>query len=81
MHIHRWIEQNIPKNGIVIEAGSWDGADTWFFSQHLTQGKVYSFEPFPEFYYQTCHRLFGTANVEISHCALAPKSEPYVLIS
>ncbi len=79
MHIHRWIEQNIPKNGTVIEAGSWDGSDTWFFSQHLTEGKVYSFEPFPEFYYKTCHRLYGCSNVEVSHCALAEKSEPYTL--
>jgi FkbM family methyltransferase len=79
MNIHRWIEQNIPRNGTVIEAGSWDGSDTWFFSQHLTQGKVYSFEPFPEFYYKTCHRLYGLSNVEVSHHALAEKTQAYTL--
>ncbi len=79
MDIHRWIEANVPKNGTVIEAGSWDGSDTWFFSQHLTEGKVYSFEPFPEFYYKSAARLFGLPNVELSYMALAEKSQPYTL--
>jgi FkbM family methyltransferase len=78
MHIHRWIEQNVPKNGIVIEAGSWNGADTWFFSQHLTHGKVYSFEPFPLFYYETYNRISGLPNVELSPHALAEKTQPYI---
>lgn len=77
MDIHRWIEANVPKNGIVIEAGSWDGADTCFFSQHLTEGKVYSFEPFPQFYYQTCQRLYGIRNAEVSPYALAEKTQQY----
>ena len=77
MHIHRWIEANIPTNGTVIEAGSWDGADTAFFAHHLRDGKVYSFEPFPSFYYQTCQRLYGVKNAEVSHYALAEKTQPY----
>lgn len=79
MHIHRWIEANVPKNGIVVEAGSWDGSDTSFFANYLTEGKVYSFEPFLSFYYQTCARLYGVSNVEISHYALAEKTQPYTL--
>lgn len=79
MNIHEWIRQNIPKNGIVIEAGSWDGSDTFIFSQHLTEGKVYAFEPFPEFYYQTSARLYGIPNVEVSFYALAEKTQPYTL--
>jgi FkbM family methyltransferase len=79
MNIHRWIEQNIPKNGIVVEAGSWDGSDTAFFAQHLSEGKVYSFEPFPEFYYQTARRLAGQSNLQLSYQALAEKTQEYTL--
>lgn len=79
MNIHRWIEQNIPNNGIAIEAGSWDGTDTEFFSHHLTNGKVYSFEPFPEFYQKSYRRLESRPNVEIYPYALSEKTQRYTL--
>lgn len=79
MHIHRWIEQNIPRDGIIVEGGSWDGLDTWFFSQHLRYGNVYTFEPLPEFYYEVCERMKDYPNVEVSFYALAEKTGEHTL--
>lgn len=79
MNIHEWIEGFVPTNGIVLEAGAWNGDDTLFFSKHLTEGKVYSFEPFPLFYYQTCQRLWKCPNVEVCPLALAEKTQTYTL--
>lgn len=79
MNIHQWILQTLPKNAVVIEAGSWNGDDTLIFARHLTEGKVFSFEPFPNFFYESSVKLYGYSNVELAPLALSDKTQPYVL--
>jgi FkbM family methyltransferase len=79
MHIQSFIQRFVPRNGIVIEAGSWNGDDTLFFARHCTEGKVFSFEPFPSFFYQSAKKLYGWPNVELAPLALAEKTQPYTL--
>jgi FkbM family methyltransferase len=70
MKIYEWIKANLKNDSIVIEAGSFDGADTQFFATILTEGKIYSFEPVPELFDFCSQRLRNYRNVKLSSKAL-----------
>ena len=62
--IHSWVRSNIKPDGIIIEAGACDGQDTVFFSNLLSSGKVYSFEPIAQLYNKAAQKLRGRINVK-----------------
>lgn len=69
--IHSWVRSNIKSDGIIIEAGACDGQDTVFFSNLLSSGKVYSFEPIAQLYNKAAQKLRGRTNVELHNKALS----------
>jgi len=75
MDIKCWIVKNIPSNGIIVEAGTANGADTLFFSHHVKDGFVYGFEPHPSLYEETLEKIKGRQNVSIDNLALSDKTE------
>jgi FkbM family methyltransferase len=79
MNIRDWIKKNIPKEGIIVEGGMADGSDTLFFSEHLTKGAVYAFEPLPAFFFQAAKQLMMRTNVKLFNKALSEKTQNYTL--
>lgn len=71
MNIRSWILNNIPKNGIIVEAGACEGLDTDFFLNHVTEGTVYSFEPIPDLFEKTKQRVENYSNVVLFQQALS----------
>ena len=71
--IHEWIVANIPRNGIVIEAGVCFGEDTERFSHHLSDGKVYGFEPIQHIFDVAYRRVGLRQNVELYNLGLSDK--------
>jgi len=74
MDIKQWIQANIPNTASILEAGTADGTDTVFFSNHCHKGRVYGFEPDPNLYAESLRRTSGRTNVEIQNIALADKT-------
>ncbi len=72
--IKQWIYNNIPKNGIIIEAGTADGSDTIDFLNHIKDGYLYGFEPYTPFFEITKEKVKKFSNVEIYNSALSDKS-------
>lgn len=71
MDIKKFIIDNLSIDSIVIEAGACDGYDTLFFSNHLTNGKIYSFEPIKSMYLQTLDKISNRENVILENLALS----------
>jgi len=71
MDIKTWVTSNLKTSSIVVEAGTSYGCDTRFFSDYLSNGKVYGFEPIPELYRLASQRTNGQPNVELSNKALS----------
>lgn len=73
-HIHQWVINNIPKNGIIVEAGMFNGEDTEKFAYHVSEGKVYGFEPVKQIFDYTFNRLRHLPNLEMYNYGLSDKS-------
>lgn len=70
LNIKGWIQANLPKDGVVVEAGTADGNDTVWFANHFSEGKVYGFEPYENYYTMTRAKTAQYPNVEIAPYAL-----------
>jgi FkbM family methyltransferase len=68
--IHDWIQRFLPRDGIVVEAGTADGHDTVWFAQHFNEGKIYGFEPYTKYFEITKKHTESFPNVELSPFAL-----------
>ena len=75
MIIHDWIVNNLPKTGIVIEAGTYDGTDTILLAKHLNEGKIYGFEPVQSLYNKTIIKTKDYNNIKMFNLALSDKTE------
>ena len=73
MDIRTWIINNLSNDGIIVEAGTSNGSDTLFFSDHFKNGKVYGFEPVESCYLETLSKVGGRINIEIANVALSDK--------
>ena len=71
MDIKQWINDNLPKNLTMIEAGTCNGSDTCWFSNYFNDGKIYGFEPIPNLYVETMNAIGSAVNVEICQKALS----------
>ena len=71
MDIQKWVIDNLPRNGTVIEAGTYEGSDTLFFSHYFNDGKVYGFEPVKSLYNQTMQKVGNRPNVQVFNMALS----------
>jgi 2-O-methyltransferase len=78
-NIKNWIATNLPKNGIIVEAGTADGNDTVFFANHFCEGKVYGFEPYPNYFNETKNKTQHFNNVKLCNKALAAKTDKMTL--
>lgn len=74
MNIYEWISKVIPTNGTIVEAGTSEGNDTVFFSNHCIHGKVYAFEPVENLYLQALEKTKNRINIHLSNLALSDKS-------
>ena len=70
-YIKQWMHTHLNQDSIIVEAGTSDGTDTEIFSDFLTTGKLYAFEPIPELYNITKNKLLGRTNVILSNLALS----------
>lgn len=68
-----YIKQFLPKNPVVVEAGSYDGADTESMANMWPEGKIYAFEPVPGLYERTKLRTNHLPNVFCFQLALGDK--------
>uniref|UniRef100_A0A6C0K2H5 Methyltransferase FkbM domain-containing protein n=1 Tax=viral metagenome TaxID=1070528 RepID=A0A6C0K2H5_9ZZZZ len=74
MDIKNWIQRNIPANSTIVEAGTADGNDTVFFSDHCNRGFVYGFEPDPNLFAETQSKILNRNNVQVENIALSDKT-------
>jgi hypothetical protein len=79
MDIKKWVLNTIPSNGIIIEAGTSEGGDTIFFSEIVTEGKVFAFEPVFNLYNTALKSIENRHNVNLYNLALSNKNESSVL--
>mmetsp|Transcript_115394 Transcript_115394/g.359394 ORF Transcript_115394/g.359394 Transcript_115394/m.359394 type:complete len:463 (-) Transcript_115394:505-1893(-) len=63
----RWL----PRDGRVLEAGSYDGKDALRFSRLVPEGQVFSFEPLWRNFLVVARRTRNATNVRAFRCALA----------
>jgi len=59
------LEQFLPQDPIIVEAGAFDGTDTKKMSLKWPQGTIYAFEPVPEIYERLLNNTHDCTNV---HC-------------
>ena len=72
-HIKNWLLQNVPSNGIIIEAGTSDGTDTVEFVEIVKDGMVYAFEPIESLYNITNEKIKNNSNIKYIKAALSTK--------
>lgn len=65
------IAQYIPKNPVIVEAGTCDGRDTLQMSQLWKDSKIHTFEPIPELFLKASINLEKAKNVRIYPLALS----------
>jgi FkbM family methyltransferase len=70
-YIKQWLYTHLDRDSTIVEAGTSDGTDTEIFSDFLTTGKLYAFEPIPELYNITKSKLSDRTNVILSNLALS----------
>jgi len=68
------VAQILPTNPIIIEAGSYNGADTEYLAKYWKNGSVHSFEPIPALYKKTTQRVKKCKNVSTYQVALSNKN-------
>lgn len=73
--MYDWIIKNIDSNGVIVEAGVYDGQDTDFFCRHSSQGKVYGFEPIPSIFREAKQRVGHYPNLVLYQKGLGEKTE------
>ena len=61
--------------GIVIEAGAWNGDDTYRLSKIFSESIICSFEPIPEMYDLLSDRFHGNEKIKLHNKALSSSSE------
>lgn len=71
MKIYDWIFTNLKRDGVVVEAGVYNGQDTALFCQYFSEGMVYGFEPVRNAYKEAVSRTQHFSNVEIQNKALS----------
>jgi FkbM family methyltransferase len=72
--ILQFVEKWLPKNPIVLEAGSYDGQDTVLMAKKWPEGKIFTFEPIEQLFIQAKQNTFAYPNVQCFQKALSDKS-------
>ena len=65
------IKQYLPKNPIILEAGSFTGSDTIRMAHMWPAGHIHAFEPVPELFQKLKHRTSEYKNVTCYQYALS----------
>ena len=68
--IYEWIVNNLSRDGVVVEAGMYNGQDTEFFCRYFWYGKVYGFEPVASIFEQARSRVGHYQNAVLSQKGL-----------
>lgn len=69
------IEQFLPNNPIIVEAGAFDGNDTNKMAQRWPQGTIHAFEPVPEIYERLLKNTTKHNNIVYHPYALSNKND------
>lgn len=69
-----FIKPWLPLNPQILEAGSYNGLDTVKMATHWPEGHIYTFEPIPELFQQTCNRTKSFSNISTYQLALSDKT-------
>lgn len=76
MDLKNLIVDILHHESVVIEAGACDGSDTFWLSEIVKNGMVYSFEPVPDLYEIAVSRVGSLPNVKLHKAALSDSSAP-----
>lgn len=69
------IEQFLPTNPIIVEAGAFDGNDTNKMAQRWPHGTIHAFEPVPEIYERLLRNTTKHTNIVYHPYALSDKND------
>ena len=67
----RRVQAYLSKNPVIIEAGTFDGTDTVELATLLPNAKIFTFEPVPELFDKSFHRVSAFSNITIYNLALS----------
>lgn len=68
--IRPWMRENLRKDCIIVEAGTFDGNDSILTVNDFPNCKLYGFEPIQELYDRSINRTRGIKNITIEKKAL-----------
>lgn len=68
------IQPYLPKNPIILEAGAFNGKDTYAMAHYWPEATIHSFEPVPEIFTILCMQTQQCTNVHCYPLALSNKS-------
>ena len=66
-----FIQQFLPENPIILEAGAYNGKDTQIMASMWPKSIIYSFEPIPNLFKKLQKRTYELKNVHRFECALS----------
>ena len=69
--VANFIKGFLPKNPVILEAGSYDGKDTKILARFWKHGRIHAFEPVPELYKLTKNHTNKLKNVKTYPVALS----------
>lgn len=70
-----WLEPILPRNPVIVEAGSHWGEDTLWLARYWPAGEVHAFEPSPELFATTGRHTHWIRNVHRYPFALSDRVE------
>ena len=68
--IRPWMRENLRKDCVIIEAGTYDGKHSVAFAKDFPNSKIYGFEPIDELYNRTINLTKRFDNISIEKKAL-----------
>ena len=67
----RYIAALLPQDAVIIDAGSYDGADAVELSRLMPKAIIYALEPVPKLYKRLCCNTRRNPRIRVRNCALA----------
>ena len=71
---HRYFMQFLPDDPVIIEAGAYNGGDTYELARRWPRGHIHAFEPVPELFEAVKQQTSNVKNVSYYPIALGEKN-------
>ncbi|MBS0605121.1 MAG: FkbM family methyltransferase [Verrucomicrobia bacterium] len=70
----KFVKKHLPRDPVIIDAGAFNGHDSYLMAQFWPRGQIYSFEPVPELFQQVKYLSAKHKNIHPFELALSDKN-------